>query len=36
MILADVLEHISAMRVAEILGAGSKDRPGGTKKRTAN
>ncbi len=36
MILADVFERVAAMRVAEIRGAGSKDRPGGTKKRTIN
>lgn len=36
MILPDVLEHISAMTVPENRGVGSKERPGGTKKRTTN
>lgn len=36
MILADVLENVTAMTVPENRGAGSKERPGGTKKRTTN
>lgn len=33
MILADVLERVTAMTVAENRGVGSKERPGGTRNR---
>ncbi len=36
MIFAEVLEYVAAMAVPENRGAGSKERLGGTKKRTTN